>query len=42
MKCVPDIMRAKSVYGNDELAGLAQLEKRVLAELDALAKEHPR
>jgi V/A-type H+-transporting ATPase subunit A len=42
MKCVPDIVRAKSVYGNDELEGLEQLGKRVLAELDALARELPR
>jgi len=39
MKCVPDIVRAKSVYGNDALEGLQQLGKRVQAELDALAKE---
>ena len=42
MKCVPDIVRARSVYGNDELQGLEQLGQRVLAEVGRAAKELPR
>ncbi|MBM4017453.1 MAG: V-type ATP synthase subunit A [Planctomycetes bacterium] len=42
MKWVPEVMRAKSAYGNDELQGLAALDKRVREELDALDREHPR
>ena len=42
MKCVPEIVRAKSVYGNEELQGLKELRQRVSDELDAVAKEHPR
>jgi len=38
MKCVPDVVRAKAAYGNDQLAGLKELESRVSAELDALEK----
>jgi len=40
MKCVPDVVRAKVAYGNDQLAGLKKLEGRVNAELDALEKEY--
>jgi V/A-type H+-transporting ATPase subunit A len=36
---VPQLMRAKSAFGNDEMAKLAELEKRLGEELDALAKE---
>jgi V/A-type H+-transporting ATPase subunit A len=42
MKCIPLIVRARSVYGNDELRGLEQLGKRVLAELGRAANELPR
>jgi V/A-type H+-transporting ATPase subunit A len=38
MKCVPDVVRAKAAYGNDQLAGLKELESRVSAELDTLEK----
>ncbi|MFA5203418.1 MAG: V-type ATP synthase subunit A [Lentisphaeria bacterium] len=38
LSCLPQVMRAKSVFGNDELAGLAELERRVGEELDGLAK----
>jgi V/A-type H+-transporting ATPase subunit A len=40
LPCVPQIMRAKQVYGNDQLAGLAELEKRVNQELDEFEKAH--
>jgi len=40
MKCVPDVVRAKVAYGNDQLEGLKTLEGRVNAELDALEKEY--
>jgi V/A-type H+-transporting ATPase subunit A len=36
---VPQVMRAKSTFGNDEMNKLAELEKRLGEELDALAKE---
>lgn len=38
---VPQLMRAKSAFGNDEMNKLAELEKRLGEELDALAKEFP-
>jgi V/A-type H+-transporting ATPase subunit A len=40
LPCIPQIMRAKQVYGNDQLAGLAELEKRVNQELDEFEKAH--
>jgi V/A-type H+-transporting ATPase subunit A len=40
LPCVAQIMRAKQVYGNDQLAGLAELEKRVNQELDEFEKAH--
>jgi V/A-type H+-transporting ATPase subunit A len=42
LPCVPQIMRAKSAYGNDQLAGLAALAARVNQELDAFEKDHVR
>lgn len=39
LACVPQVIRAKSVYGNTELGQLAQLEQRVRDEFDALGKE---
>ena len=38
---VPQLLRAKSVFGNDKLDKFAELEKRLGEELDALAKEFP-
>jgi V/A-type H+-transporting ATPase subunit A len=38
---VPQLMRAKSAFGNDEIEKLAELEKRLGEELDGLAKEFP-
>jgi V/A-type H+-transporting ATPase subunit A len=40
MPCVPQIMRAKQAYGNDEMDALLELEQRVNQELDALEKEY--
>ena len=42
LPCVPQIMRAKGAYGNDQLAGLAALAARVNQELDAFEKAHVR
>jgi V/A-type H+/Na+-transporting ATPase subunit A len=39
LPCVPQIIRAKSVIGNDEPEALMALERRVQEELEALAKE---
>lgn len=39
MSCVPQVLRAKSAFGNTERDKLAQLEQRVQDELGALAKE---
>jgi V/A-type H+/Na+-transporting ATPase subunit A len=38
LACVPQVMRAKSTFGNDELEALADLARQVAAELDALVK----
>jgi V/A-type H+/Na+-transporting ATPase subunit A len=38
---VPQLMRAKSAFGNDEMEQLAELGKRLGEELDALAREFP-
>ena len=42
LSCVPEILRAKSSYGDAELAGLAALARRVQDELDGLAGEIPK
>ena len=39
LACVPQVVRAKSAFGNDEPEKLAELERRVTEELEALAKE---
>jgi len=39
LPCMPQIMRAKSTYGNAEMERLGELEQRIQEELDALAKE---
>jgi V/A-type H+-transporting ATPase subunit A len=41
LPCVSELVRAKSVYGNGELAGLAALEARLKDELGRLHKELP-
>lgn len=38
--CVPQILRAKSVFGNDDLGKLGELEQLVVEETEALAKEY--
>ncbi len=42
LACVPQVLRAKSVFGNEDMEKLAALERRVTEELDGLAKEHIR
>jgi V/A-type H+-transporting ATPase subunit A len=42
LPCVPQLLRAKAAFGNDELAGLAELERRMQDELAALVKETPK
>ncbi len=37
---VPQVMRAKAAFGNDELAALGDLGERLRQELDALAREY--
>lgn len=39
LACIPQVVRAKSTFGNDEPEKLAELERRVTEELEALAKE---
>ena len=39
LPCIPQVLRAKSAFGNTETEKLAELERRVHEELDALAKE---
>jgi len=38
LACVPKVLQAKEAFGNDERPQLAELERRVNEELDALAK----
>jgi V/A-type H+-transporting ATPase subunit A len=40
MPCVGQVMRAKAMFGNDEMDGLGELEGRVNQELDALQREY--
>ncbi len=40
LNCVPQIMRAKSAFGNDELEKLDELKQKVMEETEALAKEY--
>jgi V/A-type H+-transporting ATPase subunit A len=42
LPCVSRIMRAKSAFGNDEIGALADLERDVHREMDALARDIPR
>lgn len=39
LACVPQVVRAKSAFGNDEPEKLVELERRVTEELETLAKE---
>lgn len=39
LPCVPQILRAKTVFGNSASEGLAQLEQRVLDDLEMVARE---
>ena len=39
LPCVPQLLRAKAVYGNDALDRLAELERQMQDELAALARE---
>ncbi|MCC7377412.1 MAG: V-type ATP synthase subunit A [Verrucomicrobiales bacterium] len=41
LPCVHRVVRAKSAFGNQELAGLVELDGQVRAELDALAAAGP-
>lgn len=40
LECVPKILRAKAAFGNKELEKMAELDKMVNEEMDALAKEY--
>ena len=40
LPCVPQIIRAKHAFGNDELEALKELDQQVSQELDALEKEY--
>ncbi len=40
MNCVPQVLRAKSAFGNEALDKLAELKQKVMDETDALAKEY--
>ena len=40
LNCVPQIMRAKSAFGNDELEKLEELKQMIAEETEALAKEY--
>ena len=42
LSCVPQVVRAKSAFGNVEMDKLAELEQRMIAELEDLAKERVR
>jgi V/A-type H+-transporting ATPase subunit A len=42
MPCIPELVRAKTVYGNDEMDGLLALERQLNTALDALEKEYAR
>lgn len=42
LPCVPQIIRAKGAYGNDELEGLLKLEQQLNQELEELEKEYVR
>ncbi len=39
LACIPQVLRAKSTFSNTETEKLAELDRRVHAELDALAQE---
>jgi hypothetical protein len=37
---VPHLLRAKTAFGNKELEKLTELERRIMEETEALAKEY--
>ncbi len=39
LPCVPQVLRAKSVFGNSELGGLREMDRQVREELEVLGKE---
>jgi len=39
LPCVPQVLRAKATFGNTEMAGLMELERRVQEELETLGRE---
>ena len=41
LACIPQILRAKSALGNDQMVELGELERRVHEELEALRSEKP-
>ncbi len=42
LPCVPQIVRAKHAFGNDEMEAMQELEQQVNQALDALEKEYVR
>lgn len=40
LSCVPQIIRAKTAFGNKELEKIAELEKAAMEEMDGLAREY--
>jgi V/A-type H+-transporting ATPase subunit A len=42
LACIPQVLRAKTAFGNTEKEKMAVLERRVNEELEALAKESPK
>jgi hypothetical protein len=38
LRCLPEVLRAKTAYPGGDLDGLARLEARVKSELEALGK----
>lgn len=42
LACIPNVVRAKGAFGNDEMERLAELEQRVTDEFETLAKEYTR
>lgn len=42
LSCIPQLVRAKSAFGNTEMEKLTELRQRIAEELEALAGEHMR
>jgi V/A-type H+/Na+-transporting ATPase subunit A len=42
LRCVPQVLRAKAAFRNEDTAKMKELEREIADEIEALAKDHGR